>query len=187
LNEWKDTLQSSGHANAMREVLKLIDNAISNTRSLTFDLSPPILYELGLEAGLESLLEQFHERHSIQFVFEDDNQDKPVEDEVRILLYRCVSELLMNVIKHSKAQLVKLSIRRENNLISITLEDDGIGFHIPEAEIGGEVQGFGLLSIRERLNWIGGSFKLQSNPGSGTYATLQAPLKYTENNTGRQI
>jgi len=87
----------------------------------------------------------------------------------------------MNVVKHSEAKLVKLSICRENNKVSITLEDDGIGFNVTETEMEGETQGFGLLSIRERLNWIGGSFKLKSNPGYGTHITLKAPLKYNEN------
>ena len=183
LNAWRDTLYSSGHAKAMREVLELMDSTINNTRSLTFDLSPPVLYELGLEAGLESLLEQFYKRHAIKYKFKDDDQEKPLEDEVCILLYRCVSELLMNVVKHSKAKLVKISIRRENSQVSITLEDDGVGFAISETE--GEAQGFGLFSIRERLNWIGGSFKLQSEPGCGTYATLKAPLKYTDDSVER--
>jgi signal transduction histidine kinase len=163
----------------MREVLELIEHTINNTRSLTFDLSPPVLYELGLEAALEFLLEQFQERHGLEYEFRDDNQEKPIADEVRILLYRCTSELLMNVVKHSKAQLVKLSICQENSHISVILEDNGVGFYIPGAELE-EVQGFGLFSIRERLNWIGGSFKLKSNPGHGTLAILRAPLKYNE-------
>jgi len=179
LNAWKDTLYSSGHASSMMEVVKLLEHTINNTRSLTFDLSPPVLYELGLEAALEFLLEQFQERHGLEYEFRDDNQEKPLEDEVRILLYRCTSELLMNVVKHSQAQHVKLSIYQENSHISITLKDNGVGFYIPEGEFG-EVQGFGLFSIRERLNWIGGSFKLESNPGRGTLAILRAPLKYDE-------
>ena len=163
----------------MREAIELLDNAIHNTRALTFDLSPPVLYELGLEAGLESLLEQFQDRHSIKFVYKDDGQEKPIEVEVGILLYRCVGELLMNVVKHANAQLVKLSIFRQYNQVVITVEDDGIGFTVSETE--GRAQGFGLFSIRERLNWINGLFTIQSQPGCGACATLKAPLKLINN------
>jgi len=181
LNPWKNVLYSSGQASEMVKVLELLDSTISSTRSLTFDLSPPVVYELGIEAGLESLLEKFHELHSIQYEYKDDGKEKPLEDEICILLYRCTSELLMNVVKHAEAQLVRLSVSRENSQVSITLADDGVGFAVSETE--GRGQGFGLLSIRERLNWVGGSFKLKSRPGGGTQATLKAPLKYTENST----
>jgi len=179
LNPWKDVLYSSGQSSEMIKVLDLLDSTINNTRSLTFDLSPPVLYELGIEAGLESLLEKFHELHAIQYEYKDDGKEKPLEDEICILLYRCTSELLMNVVKHAEAQLVRLSISREDSQVSITLADDGVGFAVSETEVRG--QGFGLFSIQERLNWVGGSFKLKSRPGGGTQATLKAPLKYTEN------
>jgi signal transduction histidine kinase len=181
LNALKNASYSSGHATAIRDVLELLESAIHNTRSLTYDLSPPALYDLGLEAGLESLLEKFQERYAIRYEYEDDGKEKPVEDEVGILLYRCVSELLINVVKHAKAQLVKVSISREDGQVLITIEDDGIGFAIPETE--GGARGFGLFSIREGLNWIGGSFAIQSEPGCGTHATLTAPLKQAENST----
>ena len=183
MNEWKNMLYSAGLARELRDVLELIDSTIHNARSLTFELGPPILYELGLEAGLESLLEQFRERHALMYEYEDDGQEKPLEEEISILLYRCSSELLMNVVKHANAQTAKLSIRREDSQVLIDIEDDGIGFDTSETEV--KVKGFGLFSIRERLNSIGGSLELKSKPGCGTQATLKAPLKSTENITGR--
>jgi signal transduction histidine kinase len=163
------------------EIHELIEQTIQYTRSLTFELSPPILYELGFEAAVEWLAEQIQEKHGISVDFEDDLQPKPVGKEMRILLFKAVGELLMNVIKHAQAHKAKVAIRREGCNIRITVEDDGIGFYIPEASQLAGVGGFGLFSIRERLRHFGGSLQIQSGPRRGTLMTLLAPIKQKEN------
>jgi len=163
------------------EIHELIEQTIRYTRSLTFELSPPILYELGFEAALEWLAEQIEEKHGISVDFEDDLQPKPIGKEMRILLFKAVGELLMNVIKHARAQKAKMAIQREGSNIRITVEDDGIGFYMPEANQSAGVRGFGLFSIRERLRHFGGSLQIQSGPRRGTLITLLAPIKPKEN------
>jgi len=165
---------SDGYTKQVASILELVDQAIQRTRSLTFDLSPPILYELGLEAALEWLAEQFQEQHDIIFKVEDDGKPKPLADTCRSLLFMAVRELLVNIIKHAKAQNVSISILRVGKEVRVIVQDDGIGFNTSQIERQTNV--FGLFSIRERLRYIGGHFNLESRCGHGTRISLVAPL-----------
>jgi signal transduction histidine kinase len=173
-------LASPSLVKPLDEIHRLIEETIRYTRSLTFELSPSILYEFGFEAAVEWLAEQTQEKHGILVDFENDLQPKPLRKEMRVLLFKAVSELLMNVIKHAQAHKAKVAIQRKGNNIRITVEDDGVGFDIPEANQLGSVKGFGLFSIRERLRHLGGSFQIQSGPRGGTLITLLVPTEQRE-------
>ncbi len=162
------------------EIYKHLDRTIDDMRSLTFDLASPTLYELGLEAAVrECLSEEVQQKHGIKTEFVDDAQPKPLDDDVRVVLYRAVRELLINIIKHANAQHVKVSIYyKEKNKIRINVIDDGIGFIYPiENFASNKAGGFGLFSIRERLNYLGGSLEIDSKPGHGTRVALVMPTK----------
>ncbi len=164
---------------SLDEIYQHLDRIIGDTRTLAFDLSSPTLYELGLEAAIrEWLHEEVREKHKINTEFEDDGQPKPLDDDVRALLYRAVRELLVNIVKHAQAQNVKVSIGRDNDKVRIEVADDGVGF-IPSPQLN-KTGGFGLFSIRERLNYLGGSIEIASKPGQGTHITLIAPIKREE-------
>lgn len=162
---------------SLNEIGELIDQAIQYTRSLTFELSPPILYELGLEAGIEWLTEQIQEEHGIQIGFEDDQQPKPMNGEIRFTLFKATRELLINIVKHAQASKAKVSIWREEISIRIRVEDDGIGFSTSEGKELGKGAGFGLFNIRERIKYLGGDMVIESEPGRGARVTLSAPLE----------
>jgi signal transduction histidine kinase len=173
-----ESLSASEHIENMREVREYIEQAIKHTRSLTFELSPPILYDLGLESALEWLAEQAQEQHGIQFEFENDGQSKLVNDEIRIFLFTAVRELLVNVAKHAQAKRVKVTVRRIDENLSIHVADDGIGFNASKKNFYlDENKGFGLFSIRERLHHLGGQMEVRSQRGRGTRVILLAPLK----------
>jgi len=159
------------------EVRGLIEQTIHDTRSLTMELSPPILYELGFEAAVEWLTEQMQQQHTIVTQFNNDPQQKPLDDDVRVLLFKVVRELLLNIAKHAQASSAKISLNRDGNRICITVEDDGIGFDtVNDRAPMGKKGGFGLFSIRERLDHLGGDFKIESLPGKGTRVIILAPL-----------
>ena len=159
-------------------VLQLIDEASASTRSLTFELSPPILYELGFEATAEWLGERILKKYNIAFSFEDDRQPKPLADDMKVLLYLSLRELIVNIAKHSKARNATLSIRREGDTISVSVSDDGVGFDASDMDHQiMKSASFGLFSTRERLERLGGDLKIVSQPGQGTTATMIAPLK----------
>ncbi len=160
-----------------KRIRDLIDETIQDTRTLTFELSPPILYELGLEQSIGWLLEQFGEKHDIQFLFKDDGKPKPMDDDIRTILFQSVRELLTNTIKHSQAKEVKVSTYREENKIQLTVEDDGIGFDPSKVKpYSVKTGGFGLFNIRERLEDFYGIMDIKSKKGQGTRVTLIAPL-----------
>jgi PAS domain S-box-containing protein len=161
----------------LKEVSEHVGQAIKYTRSLTFELSPPILYDLGLESALEWLTEQIKEQHGINCEFETDNKPKPVRDEIRIVLFSAVRELLMNVAKHALAQTAKVTIRRVNENIVVHVADNGTGFTVSKMTFYlDENKGFGLFSIRERLRHLSGQMDVRSAKGRGTRVILTAPL-----------
>ncbi len=178
-------LPGSEHCNeearTIRDVDKLLEQAIAATRSLTFELSSPVLYELGFESAIESIGEEMERRHGIRFQFQAEQRPRPLADDVAVVLYRIVRELLNNLMKHAQARNARLWVRRNGDEIRITLEDDGVGFDATETGQGfGPGGGFGLFSIREQLRHIGGRLDIESCPGRGTRAVVVAPLALIE-------
>ncbi len=165
----------------LNEIQNVVKELIKETRSLTFELSPPHLYDMGLEPALEELTHQMGERYGLSASFEDDGQTKPMSSEVRVLLFQMVRELLVNIVKHAKAHRSRVCIRSSVSRLRITVEDDGVGFDPSGISSGRRTKGFGLFSIRERLGYIGGQFRVESKRGRGTKITLVAPLQEDSN------
>jgi len=170
----------------LEDICNCLGQIIDDTRALTFDLSYPILYELGFEAAVaEWLTDQIQEKHRIKTEFEDDGHQKPLDDDIRVLLFRNVRELLINVVKHSQANKVRVSIRKVKDNICVSVEDDGVGFDPVEVtSLATKRAEFGLFSIRERLEQLGGLIEIDSGIGHGSEITMTAPLKY-DNSTDR--
>jgi signal transduction histidine kinase len=177
LGALKKTANCSGIAEPVDEIRGIVDQVIDDIRSLIFEVSPPILYEFGLEAALEWLCEQMQMKHGIMSDFESDNTQKLLDDDVKVILFQIVRELLTNVAKHAYSSNVKVSIWRQGDKVRINVADDGIGFDTCETALHSNgIRGFGLFSIRERLTYVGGHIEIQSRPGKGTTAIIEAPL-----------
>jgi signal transduction histidine kinase len=178
------TLQKSVSKTAADTLKNIGDNisqAIKQTRNLTFDLSPPALYTFGLETAVAELTERFGEDQKLKIIFENTDEPKPLTDHVKVLLYRSIREILINIVKHAEAKSVRLVLSKTYDKIKIVVEDDGKGFNVSDLDSRpGGTKGFGLFSIRERLMHIGGSFNIQSGMGRGTTVTLLAPLDLKE-------
>jgi len=169
--------EGGGLDDSLGEVRDLIDEAIQATRALTFELSSPVLYELGLEAALDSAGERVADANRLRFEFESDGLPKPLSTDASVVLYRCAQELLVNAVKHGRAGCLTIQVARVEDRIEIAIIDDGVGFDpdtISERHVRG--RGYGLLSIREQLHAIGGHMDLDTAPGRGTRCTLAAPL-----------
>ena len=178
-----EALRKSGRSRKLDKALEDVCNSIGQTiqdiRTLTFDLSSPVLYELGFEMAVsEWLTEHIQKKHGITVEFEDDGRPKPLDDDIRVLLFRDVRELLINVVKHARAAKVKVSVRRVDDRISVRVEDNGVGFDPKNvASVSTKNGGFGLFSIRHRLEELGGHLQIDSAPGRGCIVTMTAPIK----------
>lgn len=178
LSEIESTVYDRDIQGRLKELRQLIEKSVESTRSLTFELSPPILYELGFEAAADWLGEQLLKRYNIMFHFQDDRQPKPLPDNTKVLLYLSLRELIVNIAKHAKAGNATLAIRRQDNIIQVTVSDDGIGFDASDMDYQiMKASSFGLFSTRERLERLGGKLEIASEPGKGTTVTMVVPLK----------
>jgi signal transduction histidine kinase len=167
-----------GFEHNLAEILALLESAIQRTRALTFEISPPILYELGLNAALEWLAEQYTKRHTLAIQTELAFPSNRLPEAVRVTLYKCVQELLTNIVKYAHARQARLAMKASTGELTIMVRDDGVGFDVHKIEaLSGPDRGFGLFSIRERLKSLGGSMSIESTIGQGTTVTLHVPLE----------
>jgi signal transduction histidine kinase len=165
-------------AAAAAQIEALLDESIAASRSLTAELSPPISQEGGLGAGLEWLAHWMADTHGLAVELSVDGPLVPLPEDVKVLLFESVRELLFNAVKHAHARTVGVRLRRtEGEGIEIDVSDSGPGFD-PAAlrQVGGVGGGFGLFSIRERLSLVGGRVEIDSTPGRGSRVRLIAPL-----------
>ncbi len=171
------TLSSEG-ADALAETTRLIEEIIQDTRSLIFSISSPLLYEVGLSAALERLVEQFHQEYDLSFIYNGGNRDATLDTDVSVLLFDSVRELMMNVAKHARARSCRVSMSATPDEVILTVSDDGVGMNgsTSDGEPSG-CDGYGLFSIRERLDHIGGRMRLSSEPGRGTTVALTVPAR----------
>jgi signal transduction histidine kinase len=179
LDQLRHSIPSGELTDALAEVSKQLEQVIDDTRTVTFDLSSPLLYELGLERAIaEWLSDEIRDKHGIKTEFEDDGQPKSLDDDICATVFRCVRELLTNIVKHAEAHKVKVSVHKVDGSIKVCVEDDGIGFDPEEARYRAARTGnFGLFSIREQLEYLGNSIDIESEPGSGTRITITVSLK----------
>jgi PAS domain S-box-containing protein len=177
LDGLRSNAEGQRDAGELDEVARLIDHAIQNSRSLTFELSPPVLYELGLEAALESLVERMQHQHDIRIDFSSDGRSQSLREDLSVFCFRAVQELLINVVKHARTRQARVSLSQEGGTLKIIVLDHGAGF-VPGTmpNHADQSSGFGLFSIEERVRHLGGHLEVDSRRGRGARVTLIIPL-----------
>ena len=163
---------------AIDEAVDLLEQSVVDTRTLTFELSPPVLYDLGIKEALSWLIEEIEKREGIRIELVDDNSNKPLDEATAALVYRAVRELLLNVLKHAQAPKAKVTLRRVDDHYAIDVEDSGIGFD--PADAASKKEGFGLFSIREQIRRLGGTVEIASAPRQGTRVSVRVPVTTEE-------
>lgn len=160
-----------------QEACSLVEASIQDIRSLTFRIRPPILDTAGIETSLKWLCSSLGNDYSLRVDFSSDGQPKPLSAEARYSLYQAVRELLLNVVKHAGTDKADLAIRSEKRALAVLVADRGIGFNQAEA-VQKHVNkgGYGLYNVRQRIRQMGGSFTIESSPGSGTSIQLMLPF-----------
>jgi signal transduction histidine kinase/ActR/RegA family two-component response regulator len=162
-------------AEFIRESEDALTEALTYTRTLVADLSPPVLHDFGLPTALGWLGQQM-ERHQLKVAVQVVPSIHPkLATDRALLVFQSVRELLMNIAKHSGTGEACLALDHSDRRLRITVRDEGKGFTVaPEAGISTK---FGLFSIRERMRALGGTFEIDSAPGRGTTAVLTLPLE----------
>ena len=152
----------------------LVSDAILTTRTLTVELSPPVLQDEGLAAALQWLVSHMAERYNLHVVLEVATDYNVANDDLSMLLFQLVRELLFNVVKHSGVSEAFLTLAEDGENLVICVADCGRGFDAP-LRAQPASGGFGLYSVRERLALFGGQLKVESGPGKGVRATVLVP------------
>lgn len=161
----------------VKDVSSGLLNAIKATRQAIFDLSPPQLNEIGLEAALADWVEEEMEnKYEIKTIFNGEDRLYNLSSEIRYLLFRCTRELLLNIVKHASATEVIVVISEKDKILKISVEDNGVGFNNAVDDKSIKTAGFGLFSIQERIQNIGGSVEIQSSKGRGTKIIVYLPI-----------
>jgi light-regulated signal transduction histidine kinase (bacteriophytochrome) len=169
-----------------REVGALIDGASGSIRSLAAQLAPAVLNELGISAALDWLGEEIERTFPLNVTVVDDGKPKPLSQEARSIVYRAVRELLINVAKHAGTDSATVQSECRDGFVVIRVSDKGSGYDRGAAVVGTHA-GLGLISVRERLSHIGGTFEIRTSPGGGTQATLSVPLDTTLASSSREL
>ncbi len=166
------------HDRMLAEVRQLLDWSIEWTRSLTFELTSPVLYELGLAAALRDLGERAEQHGGPRFRFDGDGSPPPISDELGALLFRLARELVHNVVKHADARQLRIGLESTPREVTIRIGDDGCGFDVSDAGHGFSAEGgFGLFSVSEQVARLGGRLVLESTPGRGTQIDVIVPAE----------
>jgi PAS domain S-box-containing protein len=160
------------------EVRTLVEHSIRDTRSLLFELSPPVLHELGFAAAVESLAELVTDEHALECKVQSAGTPVRLATDIEVSLFQAVREALVNTVKHAHASRALVTLDwRGPNALSVCVEDDGAGFDVGEVEAQrSRASGFGLFSMRERLGVLGGRAEVASRRGAGTRVRLEMPL-----------
>jgi PAS domain S-box-containing protein len=161
---------------AAAELGDLMDEAIETSRSLTVELSPPILHDFGLVPALEWLARWMRDKHGLTLDLSANTRIEPIAEDVMVLLFQATRELLFNVVKHAGVKAARIQLTQVDGRVQVVVADEGAGFNPAQLRAaGGSTGGFGLFSIRERIHLLGGNLAIDSAPGEGSRVTLTAP------------
>jgi two-component system CheB/CheR fusion protein len=161
-----ESQQVAGH------VRNLLIDAIAKSRSLSHELSAPVLSQSDLGEAFEWLAQQMQTKHGLTVHLDLGGQTELASEPLRVLLYKAAQEALFNVVKHAGVHEAKLRLRRERGRIRLSVSDRGRGFDPTKP---GYTLGFGLLSIRERVGCLGGRIKIRSAVGKGSTFRIAVP------------
>jgi CheY-like chemotaxis protein/two-component sensor histidine kinase len=171
----------------MKQTDAVLAEALEYTRTLVADLSPPVLHEHGLAAGLTWLANQM-KRHDMEVTVRIPDPEISLPEDQAVLLFQSVRELLINASKHARSPQANVVLQRADGSLRIDVTDNGIGFDAgaPPSDVprGAVSSKFGLFSIRERMKALGGTFEIRSVHGKGTTATLSLPVSESGSRPG---
>lgn len=170
--------QSYGWEQYLKISQDLVNEAIQEIKQLSYDLRPSVLDDFGFPAALKLLANQFQKRSGILVKLNISNEEERFDPIVETELYRITQECLANILKHAYAQTASIQFIKRNNIVALTIWDDGRGFDPRKISGGGEDEiHFGLKNIRERVEFLGGKLYIESGVDLGTEISVEIELK----------
>lgn len=163
----------------VREASTALGKGIRLSKSLTIELSPPVLHEGTLIEGIEWLGQKMEDSHGLHVTVNADDSLPDLDDDVRVLIFNSVKELLFNVLKHAGTKSAEVTLRRaDETCIAVTVADNGRGFDARQTTASqGRDGGFGLFALRERMDFLGGRLTIESAPKRGSQVTMVIPIE----------
>lgn len=158
------------HKNEIDLLARIVSESADEVRSISHQMMPRALTELGLLEAMEDMLEKSLGLSGINYEFEHFGLNDRLSENVEISLYRVCQELINNIIKHSGAKKVTIQLFKNGQKVIMVVEDDGNGMKSNQSD------GHGLLNMRSRINTLHGEMNLEPSPGSGTLATVRIPI-----------
>lgn len=159
--------------------LDYLDTTIKNIRRISQNLRPAILENFGLGSALQSLVNEFCQRQELKCSFELDDLGQAFPTETEIVIYRIFQEMLTNIGKHAQASQVDIVVKKRQDHVHFSINDNGSGFDVQEVLAGtANTGGMGLGSIEERVRMLDGTLQLWSEVGQGTRISFNVPLHY---------
>ncbi len=153
--------------------MQLMDQAVSEVRSISHNLMPVALMKLGVFPAIRELVEKINDSGKVQVLLTEDIKDQKLETSTEVALYRIVQEVIHNMLTHSKATKIQLSIVANERQIDCTISDNGVGFDTSKID---QSKGLGWRNIFSRVSLLNGKIKIQSEKGSGTHSEITVPV-----------
>lgn len=157
-------------------VKELLETSVAEIRAIIYQLRPPIIDDFEIDIALGYLIDGYNQNHDCRIDFTNKGKDfLNTPQELKLALYRCTNELIINALKHAKTNEIKVELLNTEDSILLTVEDTGIGFDVNQINLS-NLNAFGLYSLSERINNLGGTFDLSSTPGKGTRVQIRLPF-----------
>jgi len=177
LSAFEKSAANSAFLPSLQKMKAQLLTIIKETKALTFDLSPPVLYDLGFQEALEKLAKTVEEKHNIRVHTYFEGGSDAIKNEIKVILYRNLKELIHNTVKHAMAKNITICFKNSPTGFCVELRDDGIGFDAANYKTRKSPDdGFGLFDIKEKLNYLSGQLTIDSTASQGTTVTMEVPL-----------
>jgi signal transduction histidine kinase len=167
---------AGGPARVLEDARVITEGALQTVRDLSQLLHPPMLDDLGLAAALDWYVRGVSRRYDVRAEFAHEGMHERLAVETEVAAFRIVQEALTNVVRHARASSCRVSLRRQQQQLNLTIEDDGIGFDLAGAE-SKERQGLGLVGIRERIAQLRGTLRIERGVTAGTRIVVELPAR----------
>jgi two-component system NarL family sensor kinase len=174
LSNMKGNMVLSGdHVQTFERSLDMLDNSIIELRRVAHNLMPEALVKFGLTAALKDFCDFVNGSKVVNVIFQQMGNDKRLDMSVEVVLYRVVNELVNNSLRHSSASEIIIQLNYDDHSLTITLEDNGVGF---DQSILEKTKGSGWPNIKSRIDYLKGSLDIETSRGNGTAVNITIPV-----------